>query len=70
VDFMSGTDPTIFGKVFAQCSEYNDDDKIQKLPTNFDSTYKTVLMEHYHRCFPKEIPFENDINLMLVKHYS
>jgi hypothetical protein len=69
VDFMSGEDPTIFGKVLGKSSEYDGGDYIKTIPIP-ELQDRVNLIEHYNRCFPNEIKFVNEFNLMMVTYYS
>jgi len=69
VDFMSGEDPTIFGKVLSKSSEYDGGDYMRKI-TIPEQQDRVNLIEHFNKSFPNEIKFVNEINLMMVNRYS
>jgi len=67
VDFMSGVDPTIFGKVLSKSS--GQEGGINKI-TIPDYQDKKKLMDHFLKCFPKQFKFENELDMMIVTRYS
>jgi len=65
-DDMIGKNPTIFGKVLYSSLK---DNGIKKIPL-VDYKYKTQLINHFIQCFPERFKFENELDLMIVTHYS
>lgn len=65
IDGMCG-EYIIFGKVLAT----SDQEETIKTITIPDYSSKQILIEHFLKCFPKEIRFANEIDLMMVTHYS
>lgn len=67
MDGMCG-EYTIFGKVLCANDECEDVNIKKVFIPNYDD--KKDVMNHFMRCFPEHIKFENELDLMLVTHYS
>ena len=71
VDFMSGTSPTVFGKVIYDSSR-EEDERVKKIAVPNSETV-VDLFRHKERCFAEtpfaSSPFEEG-QLLMVEYYS
>lgn len=68
-DGVGSGHPTVFGKVLGKVSQHGDELDLRKIdiPTYGD---QQEVRKHFLLCFPENIRFENNIEMMLVTHYS